>query len=198
MAPHLRVAIGADHGGFELKQALIEHLKVARSRGAGLRDLVEGPRRLPTVRARRRPARRRWPGDLGIVVDGAGIGSAMTANKVPGVLAAACYIEALARNAREHNDANVLTLGAAHVGAEAAKAIVDVVPADRVHGRAPPGAGGDDPRDRARRWTRSASGGGDLDPADVTRIAERVKQLLASRRQRSSPLAIATRPSSRS
>jgi ribose 5-phosphate isomerase B len=49
--------------------------------------------------------------DLGIVVDGAGVGSAMTANKVPGVRAAACYSVAVARNSREHNDANVLTLG---------------------------------------------------------------------------------------
>ena len=49
--------------------------------------------------------------DLGIVIDGAGVGSAMTANKVPGVRAAACYSVKVARNSREHNDANVLTLG---------------------------------------------------------------------------------------
>ena len=49
--------------------------------------------------------------DVGIIVDGAGVGSAMTANKVPGVRAAACYSVAVARNSREHNDANVLTLG---------------------------------------------------------------------------------------
>ena len=49
--------------------------------------------------------------DLGIVIDGAGIGSAMTANKVPGVRAAACYSVAVARNSREHNGANVLSLG---------------------------------------------------------------------------------------
>ena len=56
------------------------------------------------------------------MVDGAGIGSAMTANKIPGVLAAACYNEALARNAREHNDANVLTLGAGQVDLEIGEA----------------------------------------------------------------------------
>ena len=49
--------------------------------------------------------------DVGIIVDGAGIGSAMTANKVPNVRAAACYSVALAKNSREHNGANVLTLG---------------------------------------------------------------------------------------
>ena len=62
--------------------------------------------------------------DFGIMVDGAGIGSAMVANKVPGVLAAACYSEALARNSREHNDANVLTLGAGQIDVETAKTIV--------------------------------------------------------------------------
>jgi ribose 5-phosphate isomerase B len=49
--------------------------------------------------------------DVGIIIDGAGVGSAITANKVPGVRAAACYSAALARNSREHNDANVLSLG---------------------------------------------------------------------------------------
>ena len=49
--------------------------------------------------------------DLGIIIDGAGVGSAMTANKVPGIRAAACYSIDVARNSREHNDANVLTLG---------------------------------------------------------------------------------------
>jgi len=60
----------------------------------------------------------------GIVVDGAGIGSAMAANKVPGVRAALCYDHATAVNSREHNDANVLTLGAGLIGANLAKQIV--------------------------------------------------------------------------
>jgi ribose 5-phosphate isomerase B len=54
---------------------------------------------------------KRRTAELGIVIDGAGVGSAMTANKVPGVRAAACYSVEVARNSREHNDANVLTLG---------------------------------------------------------------------------------------
>jgi len=62
---------------------------------------------------------------IGILVDGAGIGSAMAANKVPGVRAAPCTDEAAARNAREHNDANVLTLGARFVDATRMRAIVE-------------------------------------------------------------------------
>jgi ribose 5-phosphate isomerase B len=60
----------------------------------------------------------------GIMIDGAGIGSCMVANKVPGVRAALCYDHATATNSREHNDANVLTLGAGLVGAALAKQIV--------------------------------------------------------------------------
>ena len=64
--------------------------------------------------------------DLGIIVDGAGIGSCMTANKVPGVRAALCYDEASARNSREHNYANVLTLGGRLISVEAMRSIVGV------------------------------------------------------------------------
>jgi ribose 5-phosphate isomerase B len=66
--------------------------------------------------------RARW----GIVVDGAGIGSCMAANKVPGVRAAMCYDHATALNSREHNDANVLTLGGALIGSSLARQIVEV------------------------------------------------------------------------
>jgi len=61
----------------------------------------------------------------GIVIDGAGIGSCMAANKVPGVRAAMCYDQATAVNSREHNDANVLTLGAGLIGPSLARQIVD-------------------------------------------------------------------------
>jgi ribose 5-phosphate isomerase B len=60
----------------------------------------------------------------GIIIDGAGIGSSMAANKVPGIRAALCYNEAMARNSREHNDANVLTLGAGMIGLNLAQQIV--------------------------------------------------------------------------
>jgi ribose 5-phosphate isomerase B len=63
--------------------------------------------------------------DVGIIVDGAGIGSAMAANKVPGVRAAACYNAALAKNSREHNGANVLTLGSGQNSIDEIKQIVE-------------------------------------------------------------------------
>jgi ribose 5-phosphate isomerase B len=63
--------------------------------------------------------------DVGIIIDGAGVGSAMTANKVPGVRAAACYSVAVAKNSREHNDANVLTLGSKTINSAEMKEIVN-------------------------------------------------------------------------
>ena len=61
----------------------------------------------------------------GIIIDGAGVGSAMTANKVPGVRAAACYDTKVARNSREHNDANVLTLGSGIINSKQMREIVE-------------------------------------------------------------------------
>src|SRR5512138_226092 len=127
MTQALRIAIGSDHGGFDLKQQLIEHLA---SRGHAVRDCGTGAKEPPVDYPRFAAAVARLVAegacDFGIVVDGAGIGSAMAANKVPGVLAAACYNEALARNSREHNDANVLSLGAGQTPPDQAKAIADV------------------------------------------------------------------------
>jgi deoxyribose-phosphate aldolase len=113
---------------------------------------------------------------FGIMVDGAGIGSAMTANKVPGVLAAAAYSEDLARNSREHNDANVLTLGAGQVDTETAKRIVDVFlttdcTVDRHRKRV------NMIRDYDKKGPRDVSPT-DLSADEISRIAERVKQLL--------------------
>jgi ribose 5-phosphate isomerase B len=108
-APTLEIAIGADHGGFELKEKLISHL---RDQGYGVRDC--GTTSNEAVD---------YPD---IVVDGAGIGSCMAANKVTGVRAAMCYDLSSARNSREHNHANVLTLGAGLIGDHLARQIVDV------------------------------------------------------------------------
>lgn len=125
MAKNLKIALGADHGGFELKSQLLTYLKgrgyFVQDCGTHSKEAVDYPRIAYTV------ARLVASGacDLGIMIDGAGIGSAMAANKVRGVRAAACYNVALARNSREHNDANVLTLGAGQTNFEAAKQIVD-------------------------------------------------------------------------
>lgn len=118
------VAIGADHGGFKLKEELAVKLQVAGHQvvdcGTDSTESVDYPEFAHAV------ARKVADGscDAGIVVDGAGIGSAMVANKVPGVRAALCYDLSTARNSREHNHANVLTLGAGLVGAGLAWQIV--------------------------------------------------------------------------
>jgi deoxyribose-phosphate aldolase len=122
---NLKIAIGSDHGGFELKNQLLGHLQGqgydVQDCGTHSKDAVDYPRIAYTVaRLVASSACER-----GIIIDGAGIGSAMAANKVKGVRAAACYSVALAKNAREHNDANVLTLGAGQTNLEAAKQIVD-------------------------------------------------------------------------
>jgi ribose 5-phosphate isomerase B len=105
------VAVGADHGGYKMKEELKSLLAELGHRvhdfGTNSEDAVDYPDFAHAV-AR---AVSDHESDLGIVIDGAGVGSAMTANKVPGVRAAACYSVAVARNSREHNDANVLTLG---------------------------------------------------------------------------------------
>ncbi|HZH90441.1 MAG TPA: RpiB/LacA/LacB family sugar-phosphate isomerase [Pyrinomonadaceae bacterium] len=109
------VGVGADHGGYPLKEELKIYLAElghrVRDFGTNSTDAVDYPDFAHAV------ARAVSDGecDLGIVIDGAGVGSAMTANKVPGVRAAACYSVKVAVNSREHNDANVLTLGSATV-----------------------------------------------------------------------------------
>ena len=109
------VAVGADHGGFplkeELKGLLVELGHRVRDFGTNSTDAVDYPDFAHAV-AR---AVSEGEADLGIVIDGAGVGSAMTANKVPGVRAAACYSVKVAVNSREHNGANVLTLGSATI-----------------------------------------------------------------------------------
>jgi ribose 5-phosphate isomerase B len=119
------IAVGADHGGYAMKETIIEHL-----RGQGLSvhdcgctstDAVDYPDFAHAVANLVGTGVCRW----GIIVDGAGIGSCMAANKVPGVRAALCYDLSSARNSREHNHANVLTLGAGLIGAGLACQIVD-------------------------------------------------------------------------
>src|SRR6201991_3856436 len=110
-ASRRRLALGADHGGFEMKETL-KHLLADLGHdfqdfGTHSTEAVDYPDYAHAV-AR---AVARGTCDLGIVIDGAGIGSCMAANKVPGVRAAMCYDAVTARNSREHNGANVLTLG---------------------------------------------------------------------------------------
>ena len=119
-----KIALGADHGGFEMKEeiktVLLELGHDFQDFGTHSTEAVDYPDYAHLV-AR---AVARGTCDLGIVVDGAGIGSCMAANKVPGVRAAMCYDEATARNSREHNGANVLSLGGKIISSERMREIV--------------------------------------------------------------------------
>lgn len=118
------VAIGADHGGFKLKEQVKEFLAdkgvKCRDFGTDSEEAVDYPDIAHEV------ARSVGSGhvEAGIIIDGAGIGSAMSANKVPGVRAAACYSQQLAVNSREHNGANIITLGSGQTSFDEAKLIL--------------------------------------------------------------------------
>jgi len=111
-SPAQTIAIGADHGGFRLKERLkrlieeqglvVRDVGVFEEKAADYPDLALAVAELVAAGTAAR----------GVLIDGAGIGSSIAANKVPGVRAALCYDKASARNSREHNDSNVLTLGA--------------------------------------------------------------------------------------
>lgn len=118
------VALGADHGGYRLKESL---KGVIESAGFRVRDVgcaSADPVDYPVYAARVAELVAHGDARFGVMVDGAGIGSAMVANKIAGVRAALCYDLTTARNAREHNDANVLTLGAGLLGERLASDIV--------------------------------------------------------------------------
>ncbi len=122
-APHT-VAIASDHGGFELKQQLIPWLQ---SLGYAVIDLGTDSKEsvdYPDFAYAAASMVMQGKADVAICIDGAGIGSAMAANKAPGVRASMCYDVATAHNAREHNHANVLTLGAGMIDADLAKDII--------------------------------------------------------------------------
>ena len=119
------VAVGADHGGFRMKEMLKDHLMEAGFQvvdcGTHSVESVDYPD-LALAVAELVSQGKAW---RGIIVDGAGIGSCMAANKVPGVRAAMCYDNATASNSREHNNANVLTLGAGLLGDNLVRQVVD-------------------------------------------------------------------------
>jgi len=124
--PVVRVAIGSDHTGVALKAALVDHLRKSARTVADLGTAGSDPVDYPDIAAAVATAVARHEADAGIIIDGAGLGSAIAANKVRGVRAAMCSSPTLARYARQHNGANVLTLGATLVDVAAAREIVDV------------------------------------------------------------------------
>jgi len=119
------VAVGGDHGGYALKEQIKLQLTQLGHRYLDMGTYSTDPVDYPDIALAVARAVRAGEARFGILVDGAGIGSAMAANKVPGVRAALCVDVKAARNAREHNDANVLTLGAQFVSASAVPEIVE-------------------------------------------------------------------------
>ncbi len=118
------VAIGADHGGFDLKENLRPYITGlgfdVRDMGTYNKNAVDYPEFAHAV-AKLVGTGKAW---RGIMIDGAGIGSCIVANKVPGVRAGMAYDISTANNSREHNDTNVLTLGAGLIGVNLARQIV--------------------------------------------------------------------------
>jgi ribose 5-phosphate isomerase B len=118
------VAIGADHGGYELREVLKIELSSmgfeVKDMGAYNKEPVDYPEYAHEV-AKIVSSGKAW---RGIIIDGAGIGSCIVANKVPGIRACMAYDLSSAMNSREHNDTNVLTLGAGLIGVNLAKQIV--------------------------------------------------------------------------
>ena len=125
-SPVRRVAIASDHTGVALRKAIVQHL---RGKGIAVDDLgVEetAPVDYPDTAARVAMSVARGESDAGIAIDGAGIGSAIAANKVRGVRAAMIVDETIARYAREHNGTNVMTLGSSLVQPDVALRLVDI------------------------------------------------------------------------
>jgi deoxyribose-phosphate aldolase len=182
------IAIGSDHSGFRLKEIIKVHL---RDQGHEVNDcgtFGEKPVDWPDIAqdVARQVAEKK--SSIGVIVDGAGIGSAMVANKIPGVRAALCYDLSSAKNSREHNGANVLTLGSGLIGTTLAKQIVDtflshdctaerhlkrvkmVEEIDKVSAIQLP--------DQGKEYTQSPDSIPDICENDLTKIAQQVSQLL--------------------
>jgi ribose 5-phosphate isomerase B len=123
---NLKIAIGSDHTGVKAKKSVYDFLKTKGldiiDVGTFTEDAVDYPDIAFNV------ANRVSIGEVtrGIILDATGIPSAITANKIPGIRAATCYNEFSARSSREHNDANILVMGARALGEETIKSIVDV------------------------------------------------------------------------
>jgi len=124
LRPGSRVAIGADHGGFQMKRLLVALIRDLGFAPQDVGCMSSDPVDYPDIAERVAILVAAGAAARGIVLDGAGIGSCMVANKVPGVRAALAYDLSSCRNAREHNNANVLTLGARLIGEGLAEQLV--------------------------------------------------------------------------
>jgi ribose 5-phosphate isomerase B len=119
------VAVAGDHTSLALKAAVVQHLRSRAIAAHDLGTLTSDPVDYPDTAAAAATQVARGEADAGIVIDGAGLGSAIAANKIAGARAAMCTSQTLARYARQHNGANVLALGSTLVTLDEALAIVD-------------------------------------------------------------------------
>lgn len=125
-APFKKLAIGCDHTGFKIKQSLI---KVLKDKGLEVNDVGtfnEEPADYPVFASKAAKAVQKGEADGAILIDATGIPSAITANKYKGIRAVTCYNEFSARSAREHNDANILVVGALTLGEGTIKGILEL------------------------------------------------------------------------
>jgi len=118
------IAIGADHGGYALKEQIKIYLRELGYHFQDFGTFSESPVDYPDVAEAVATEVANGKASAGIIIDGAGIGSAIAANKIPGVRAANCHDLYTARNSREHNNANVLALGSRNLGIDIVKEIV--------------------------------------------------------------------------
>ncbi len=121
-----RIILGADHGGFPLKEELKKHLLEKGLTYEDVGTFSTAPCDYPDIALLVALEVAKNDQTVGIIIDGAGVGSCMAANKVPGVRAACCNDLYNARNSREHNYANVLTMGSMVIGPGLMKQIVDL------------------------------------------------------------------------
>jgi ribose 5-phosphate isomerase B len=122
--PEKTIALGADHGGYRLKEILKPLLAGLGLQARDVGVYEEQPADYPDIALKVAELVAAGAAGRGVIIDGAGIGSSIAANKVPGIRAALCYDKATARNSREHNDSNVLTLGARLLTASQAEEVL--------------------------------------------------------------------------
>ncbi len=122
----MKIALGCDHGGFRLKEEIAVHLKACGIEYSDFGAFSEEPVDYPDLALSIAEAVKKGDFDQGVICCGTGIGVAITANKVPGIRAAQCHDTFSARAAREHNNANILTLGGRVIGPGLARDIINV------------------------------------------------------------------------
>ncbi|NLI13997.1 ribose 5-phosphate isomerase B [Pelotomaculum propionicicum] len=122
----MKIALGCDHGGYRLKEEIAAHLKDSGIEYSDFGTFSEDPVDYPDLALKIAEAVQKGDFDRGVLCCGTGIGVAITANKVPGIRAAQCHDTFSARASREHNDANILTMGGRVIGPGLARDIIDV------------------------------------------------------------------------